>query len=183
MDKIKYEPLLVPRGGYIDPERKEKICARCKQIKPISEFGRCRGRRDRHHWRCRPCAVAHNQEYNAKHKEQMRWAARVWREKNPSYGLCHSVGLPLGEGLRLWRHLYKKQNGKCAICLRENGSSKVKLGFDHDHKTGIIRGLLCNPCNFLIGRGQDNPNLFFAAIAYLKKANEITNNLPISQRT
>lgn len=42
--------------------------------------------------------------------------------------------------------LVKIHNGQCAIC-----KSKYKLCIDHDHKTGLVRGLLCNRCNFRLG--------------------------------
>lgn len=34
-------------------------------------------------------------------------------------------------------------NNRCAVC----GFSKVELVDDHDHDTGLIRGLLCRSCN------------------------------------
>jgi len=44
---------------------------------------------------------------------------------------------------------YKKilafQGGVCAIC--ERPPKKQRLAVDHDHKSGIIRGLLCPSCN------------------------------------
>jgi RNase P subunit RPR2 len=35
------------------------------------------------------------------------------------------------------------QNWKCAICRDPLGRFHV----DHDHKTGVVRGFLCSPCN------------------------------------
>jgi len=46
-----------------------------------------------------------------------------------------------------WNKLYKKQHGCCAICHRPQTELSHRLGVDHDHKTGKIRGLLCSICN------------------------------------
>ncbi|SRR6266567_6051789 len=56
----------------------------------------------------------------------------------------------------------------CHICQRRS-----YLLVDHDHRTHLIRGLLCNTCNRLVGRyesGQFVPNIIkVKIIAYLKK--------------
>jgi len=39
---------------------------------------------------------------------------------------------------------------------------------DHDHRTGQIRGLLCNPCNGAIGMRGDDAEGARAALDYLK---------------
>ncbi|MVU76009.1 hypothetical protein GPX89_01975 [Nocardia sp. ET3-3] len=46
--------------------------------------------------------------------------------------------------------LEKWQSGRCAIC----GDSPTRRGLvrDHDHRTGLIRGLLCYSCNTTEGR-------------------------------
>ena len=41
------------------------------------------------------------------------------------------------------------QGGVCRLCGRS--SKKQHLHVDHDHKTGMIRGLLCFPCNRALG--------------------------------
>ena len=43
--------------------------------------------------------------------------------------------------------LYNKQKGCCPICKRHQSELNHKLYVDHNHKTGQIRGLLCNRCN------------------------------------
>lgn len=69
--------------------------------------------------------------------------------------------------------LYASQNGQCAICLVElcieieSGPNAHKACVDHDHATGDIRGLLCSPCNNMLGRAQDDPIVLENAILYL----------------
>ena len=65
------------------------------------------------------------------------------------------------------------QDSKCYICLGDNGL--IALCIDHDHKTGKVRGLLCNNCNRALGLLQDKPELLIKAVDYL-----INGVIPIS---
>lgn len=66
-----------------------------------------------------------------------------------------------------YERLYALQGERCYICQRANGRSR-KLSVDHDHKTGKVRGLLCRPCNSMLGHGRDNPTMFYRAAEYLR---------------
>lgn len=54
-----------------------------------------------------------------------------------------------------YRALFRAQGGKCYVCRKANGTTR-RLGVDHDHLTGEIRGLVCTgsldakTCNRLI---------------------------------
>lgn len=49
--------------------------------------------------------------------------------------------------------LLYKQQGCCAICRKPESAFKRRLNVDHNHKTGLVRGLLCYRCNkFVVGR-------------------------------
>lgn len=62
--------------------------------------------------------------------------------------------------------MYDAQDGRCAICLRATGKTR-RLSVDHDHKTGEVRGLLCRPCNDVLGHARDDVAFFYRAIYYL----------------
>lgn len=67
------------------------------------------------------------------------------------------------------RELKAFQDGMC-ICgpwTGYNGATR-ELSVDHDHQTGIIRGMLCKHCNDLLGRIRDDPEYFRRMIAYLE---------------
>ena len=56
----------------------------------------------------------------------------------------------------------KAEVTECVIC-----GANEKLVVDHDHKTGKIRGLLCNHCNRGLGHFRDDPMLLEFATQYL----------------
>lgn len=57
-----------------------------------------------------------------------------------------------------------RSQNKCDICGLEN----QKWEIDHDHSTGLIRGLLCSRCNSAIGMFLESPELMLNAIRYLE---------------
>lgn len=59
--------------------------------------------------------------------------------------------------------LLKQSQTKCLIC-----NSSEKLVVDHDHKTGKVRGMLCNHCNRGLGHFRDSLDALQKAIDYLK---------------
>ena|SRR5208337_2750656 len=100
------------------------------------------------------------------------------RTKNsiPYYGRCKPCNTQRVKDRRLLRVFnltvgdYEKllayQGGVCAICKKPPAEGK-RLAVDHSHKTGLIRGLLCNTCNQIIGYFQDSTCGFENAIVYL----------------
>lgn len=52
--------------------------------------------------------------------------------------------------MSLWTDLLDLQDGRCGMC-GETPSLGDRLIEDHDHRTGLIRGLLCRSCNTLEG--------------------------------
>lgn len=62
------------------------------------------------------------------------------------------------------RRLVEQQQGMCAICSQPTPT----LCVDHDHSTGVVRGLLCHNCNKGLGLFGDNVRYLTKAIEYLK---------------
>jgi hypothetical protein len=79
----------------------------------------------------------------------------------------------------MYLKLYKAQLGRCAICQTARGvnpedpkgKGAQRLGWDHNHSTGLVRGLLCTKgewsCNRIVGRYRDNPMAFWRGYQYL----------------
>jgi len=67
-----------------------------------------------------------------------------------------------------YQYMLGKQDGLCAICRKTCSSGKA-LAIDHDHKTGVVRGLLCGKCNRGLGLFCDSKELLLNAYTYLNK--------------
>lgn len=61
------------------------------------------------------------------------------------------------------------QGGGCAICGEVNGRAGRRLAVDHCHATDIVRGILCDRCNTLIGALEKNRELFPRLLKYLAR--------------
>lgn len=96
------------------------------------------------------CATHHRDR-----KKALKRAAHArWIEK--TYGITSE---------QYWE-LYEAQGGHCYICERATGATKL-LAVDHDHVTGFVRGLLCGPCNKILGHARDDAEMFWRAREYL----------------
>ena len=129
-----------------------KICSRCYQEKPLSEFYITRRvdlSRDSH---CKVCRKQQQKEY---------WGKEKATRKN--IVLKYIYGITLEE----YNALLAKQNGVCALCGNINRHG-VALHVDHDHTTGEIRGLLCFCCNSALGNAHDNPVILRKMADYLE---------------
>jgi hypothetical protein len=108
---------------------------------PIDQFSRDRSIKDGHARRCRTCTAEFRLGVALKHK----------------YGISEDK----------FNLMLKEQGGVCAIC--ENTCSiNERLSVDHDHKTGKVRGLLCQACNTAIGKFNDDIERIHKAIRYLE---------------
>lgn len=71
------------------------------------------------------------------------------------------------------RELKMKEAGyRCEICGIEYDDAKMTKNFglqiDHNHATETFRGVLCGPCNRMIGLAQDNPDILKKGAKYVQ---------------
>ena len=82
---------------------------------------------------------------------------------------AHAVRVEKVYGLQRGQYeaLYEAQMGKCYICQRATGKTR-RLSVDHDHKSGYVRGLLCRPCNSMLGHIRDDTLVARRIVWYLQ---------------
>ena len=111
-------------------------------------------------------------EYYLKHKEQCNAQSRKWKRENPDseknkrwrdLKLSHSFTITE------YNSLFALQAGCCAICKRHASGFKYALSVDHNHTTGMVRGLLCPSCNQGIAFFIDSPKRLQDAATYLQQ--------------
>jgi len=145
-----------------------KYCHGCEQSKSRSDFYSRPGRF------CRACVKTRSRAYRESHLEQKRAAdirrrhrdnelerrryrdrhgrtdaereyhrnwAKANRHKQRDYNLRRDFGICLDD----YEQMLHRQNGVCAICGRVYENRVLQV--DHDHATGVVRGLLCHVCN------------------------------------
>ena len=108
--------------------------------------------------RCKNCR---REQQRRRIKENPEHYEAIWRRQH----LKNRYGITPED----YEEMLSEQKGKCAICDRQGQSSGNKrlLDVDHCHKTGKIRGLLCNRCNQSMGKVKDDIDLLKKFLAYL----------------
>jgi len=152
-----------------------KPCNQCETVKPLSAFKPDKRNKDGCAGTCRDCYNAGERRAIAAGKRDYGPARQKWwaenRDKhNRRRRTTHMQ--QLGVSIEEYDEMLEKQGGTCAICGGEEtaelqGKPK-RLAVDHDHVTGVVRGLLCARCNRALGGFRDDPGLLRAAIDYLQ---------------
>ncbi|MBH1939046.1 endonuclease VII domain-containing protein [Streptomyces sp. AV19] len=145
-----------------------KACRKCGVTKPISGFSLSRRATETakavYRSDCKECCSARARQWFADNKERAR-------ENRHRWALFNSYGITPDDYLLL----LKQQGGVCAICSEDEPNehgrtgTKFRLAVDHCHRTGRVRGLLCQKCNRAIGLLKDNADLLRKAIDYLER--------------
>lgn len=120
-----------------------KICAECGLSKGDEEF--YRHTTGTLYTRCKVCQRAiHAKRYRDAKAVDPVGVHRIHRDR----GLRHRYGIDIDA----YESLLEQQGGVCAIC--DSPPGKRPLDVDHDHDTGVVRGLLCPRCNTALGTAE-----------------------------
>lgn len=90
-----------------------------------------------------------------------------FKKKSRANDLKRKFGITLNE----YNERLINQNHCCMICGRHRDKFKKDFAVDHNHATGVIRGLLCGECNTGLGKFRDDVILLQKAINYLNNHN------------
>jgi len=116
------------------------------------------------------------EEILARARERYRPLPPERKERNKALRMQRMYGIGSAE----YAALLERQDGVCAICGRAGGgtSHRTDLCVDHCHETGLVRGLLCFPCNLGLGKLGDTLEAINKAQAYLQDHYSPTDRCP-----
>jgi 5-methylcytosine-specific restriction endonuclease McrA len=128
--------------------RTAKHCARCKNVKPLTDFAKSRSTADGLTAYCKPC---HNEAGKATYIRKYGSTRHYHLVRRYGIGAAEVEARILAQG------------GLCSVC-REATAAQV----DHDHVTKVVRGVLCFNCNGGLGQFKDRTAVLRNAIDYLE---------------
>lgn len=152
-----------------------KLCSKCGTSRALAEFNKDRSKRDGLHSICKHCHRANDHRWRAipENRAADRAASRAWRQANraKSAWTVRNATLKAKYGLRIsdYDRIHAAQGGGCAICGAKDSKVGHGLHVDHDHVSGKVRGLLCQPCNTSLGKMDDCPARLRKAALYLER--------------
>jgi hypothetical protein len=88
------------------------------------------------------------------------------RVKKADYDVCYHYKLTPSDRDAIWL----AQGACCPGCGVGLVPSSAFAGFciDHDHESGLVRGILCDACNRAIGFAHDQPDILRRLALYLE---------------
>lgn len=100
----------------------------------------------------------------------------IWDK--PNYKRRHQLRKLYNLTPEQYAELFDAQGRCCAICKVDEPGGKHKnspnrsdwnWAVDHDHETGVIRGILCERCNRALGMFGDDIEIIVSAARYLAR--------------
>jgi hypothetical protein len=132
-------------------------------LDPSLKTKRNAGLRDR--YQNDPEFRAKTQEINARTRAAVRAdpERRAGRQRSTRDSwLRKFYGITIGQ----WEVMFAEQQGRCASCGDDLGP---RAHTDHCHRTGVVRGILCKPCNQAAGLLLDSPDRARKLATYLER--------------
>lgn len=120
---------------------------------------------------CKACKREKSRAYSATPRGKTMRARRA--ERTRSLDRVRQMVRAYGVDQPTFEAMLDRQGGVCAICgavekTRSTVGNVRRISIDHDHETGVVRGLLCSPCNRALGLFRDDLGNIEAARRYLQ---------------
>jgi hypothetical protein len=169
--------IVARRKAAEGPPATHKLCGRCENVKPLSDFSKTlQGRPSLH---CTECMEDLRRTAKERSSERQRAYYKAntakMRERNKRNRKA-DPGKDRRRRYRISEEDYQRmvavQGGRCAAC-----GEAAELFVDHCHSTGIVRGLLCHTCNVGLGQLKDRDDRLVAAIAYIEGGPEAVREM------
>lgn len=142
-----------------------KTCIVCLEAKPLLQFYLHKDMADGHINKCISCCkLQQRQKHASLNKDEVASYKRGKYREAPHKRYAERIKRQYGLTMEQLEKLKQSQGNLCAIC-HESGDLVV----DHDHKTGVVRGLLHRNCNAALGLFKDSPDVLYSASVYLSK--------------
>ena len=140
----------------------KRTCFRCREEKELSEYYADFRNREGVRGVCKTCCKSRSYAWRSRNHEKFLQIRKRNNDKNKGYRRWWHLNKAHGISREQFMSMLINQDFECKICFRE-----LPLVFDHDHRTGKIRGLICSLCNTGIGALQDAPMILSNALHYL----------------
>lgn len=147
-----------------------KVCPKCGELKPSTEFSKESSAKDGLQSRCKLCVNKANKVWRQQNRSKHIEGSSSWRKRNPEYARNKNLISRYGITVNDYNLMLKTQNGQCAICGITECPTNKSFSVDHCHITGKVRGLLCSTCNRALGLLKDNKIVLKAALDYLDRS-------------
>jgi ferric-dicitrate binding protein FerR (iron transport regulator) len=118
---------------------------------------------------------AYYPKWRKRNQEKVRAWNRAWNAAHPNELSAMHLKRRYGISGEDRQQMFDAQEGKCAVCGRSislvvHGRNHPDMGHvDHDHRTGMVRGLVCRSCNTALAMVRDDPRVARAVACYLEK--------------
>lgn len=110
-----------------------------------------------------------SREHGRKYAAEKLAYNRMWNAENPHRKAENHLKNAYGLTRTQYEKMFSDQGRKCAVCKTDNPKNTFNpWHVDHCHRTGKVRGILCNRCNTGLGFFADDIELLKLAIEYLK---------------
>lgn len=157
------------RRTPVDPAKKRAYEKAYREAHPERVKAACKRWADKNRARLRE----YGREYRLANPDKIRAKMERQRLRDPDVFRSRQLKSLYGITIYDYNKLLQQQGGVCAICGKSetwkiNGKAQA-LSVDHCHKTGRVRGLLCNACNVSIGAMNEDPESMERAAMYLRQ--------------